>query len=163
MLVRMVTRSVSEVSSCDESLAYTSGYQKHGPTPKGGAVQLIAAEMKPQTVAMTKGNLVSFFSGTHADALAVTERQYLPLSALPSARLSPHEMRSPRTDGPDACTAGLFIDCHFSCGPALAGSAVFAAGRYSPPRFRYADEKIRGRRFARRYTIRTTLVDGIHR
>ncbi|APZ95789.1 hypothetical protein Fuma_05451 [Fuerstiella marisgermanici] len=40
MLVRMVTRSVSEVSSCDESLAYTSGFQKHGPTPKGGAVQL---------------------------------------------------------------------------------------------------------------------------
>ncbi|APZ94913.1 hypothetical protein Fuma_04564 [Fuerstiella marisgermanici] len=40
MLVRMVTRCVSEGLSCDESLAYASGYTKHGPLTKGGAVQL---------------------------------------------------------------------------------------------------------------------------
>ncbi|APZ91134.1 hypothetical protein Fuma_00720 [Fuerstiella marisgermanici] len=40
MLVPLVTRSVSEGSSCDESLAYASGYPKHGRMTKGGAVQL---------------------------------------------------------------------------------------------------------------------------
>ncbi|APZ93615.1 hypothetical protein Fuma_03233 [Fuerstiella marisgermanici] len=44
MLVRMVTRSVSKGSCCDEYLAYTSGYQKHGPVPKGGAVQLVTCQ-----------------------------------------------------------------------------------------------------------------------
>jgi len=57
MLVRMVTRCVSEGSSCDESLAYASGYPKHGPMTKGGAVQLIKR---------TEGLM------TCADGLAVT-------------------------------------------------------------------------------------------
>jgi len=43
MLVQKVTRSVSEGSSCDEFLAYASGYPKHGPMTKGGAVQLVIA------------------------------------------------------------------------------------------------------------------------
>ena len=41
MLVRMVTRSVSEGSSCDDFLA--SGYPKNGPMTNGGAVQLVIA------------------------------------------------------------------------------------------------------------------------
>ncbi|APZ90629.1 hypothetical protein Fuma_00210 [Fuerstiella marisgermanici] len=57
MSVLMVTRSVSEGSSCDESLAYASGYPKHGPMTKGGAIQLIKR---------TEGLM------TCADGLAVT-------------------------------------------------------------------------------------------